>query len=100
MLLGPPGRHLLEPVDGFDIHLTNVRRAFITDTPPLTLEEAFHCRFGQLRRFHQSAAPLGELLATDGTPQPLDGVALPGPGPVGDVTRPDLLKERATLIGR
>ena len=38
--------HTLEAMDRLDRHLTNVRSAFVTDTPALTFQQAYDRVFG------------------------------------------------------
>jgi hypothetical protein len=79
------GRHPLEAVDGLEIDGTNVRRPLITDTPPLTFQQLFHGRFGQLAPRHQGALPLGELPVAQGATQSFNVPGLASPGAMRNI---------------
>jgi hypothetical protein len=45
--LSPVGSHPLEAMNGLDLHITNVRRAFVADAPTLTFQQAHNRVFGE-----------------------------------------------------
>src|SRR5919204_3299188 len=85
MGLSTLSRHPLKAIHGLEVDATDVRGAFVTDTPPLTLQELLHGRFWQLAPRHQGALPLGKLPVAEGAPQPFDTLGRACPGAMGDV---------------
>src|SRR4029450_54271 len=85
MGLGTLGRPPLKAIHGLEVDVTDIRGAFVTDAPPLTLQKPFHGRFRQLAPRHQGALPLGELPVAEGTAQPFDVLGRACPGAMRDV---------------
>src|SRR5437879_2725797 len=50
MRLGTMSGYALEAMNRLDLHLTNVRSAFVADTPPLTFQQAHDRVLGSLLR--------------------------------------------------
>jgi hypothetical protein len=85
MGLGTLRRHTLKARHGLEIDATDVRGAFVTDTPPLTLQEPLHGVFGQLRPGHQGPFTFRELPPAGGAAQPFDVLVLACPGAMRDI---------------
>ena len=84
---------------GLDIHLTDVCRALITDTPALTLGQPDHLLFRQLAPGHQSALSLGKLPLAKGASQTLNAFIFSCPGTVDDVAPARLIEQTTRWIG-
>src|SRR5262249_39661156 len=62
-----------------------VRRAFITDTPTLTFQQAHNCVFGEFTAGHQGALPFGKLPVVCRAAPPFNMLVCPCPGSMRDV---------------
>src|SRR4030095_11844332 len=85
MDLGPLGGHTLEAIHGLEIDRTDIGGAFVTDTPPLTLQQPLHGVFRQFAPGHQGPLPFGELPVAGRAAQPFNVLVPPGPRPMRDV---------------
>jgi hypothetical protein len=66
-------------------HGTNIGGSFITDAPPLTLQQLYDWVFGELAAGPQGALPFRELPGAYCTAQPFKVLVRPGPRPMHDV---------------
>src|SRR5215813_12421026 len=83
--LSAPGSDGLKAMHRFELHSTNVGGPFITDAPPLALEQAFDGLLRQLAAGHQGTLSLRELSVACRTAQPFDVFVRTCPRPMRDV---------------
>src|SRR2546423_9639513 len=85
MGLSALGCHTLEAILGLEIDRTDIGGAFVTDAPPLTLQQPLPGVFRQFAAGHQGPLPFGELPVACRAAPPLDVCVRACPRPMGDV---------------
>jgi hypothetical protein len=82
----------------FELHGTNVGSPFITDAPPLALEQAFDGLLRQLAAGHQGTLPFRALSVACRAAQPFEVFVLACPRPMHDVPFSGTMKVRTLWI--